>query len=389
MRNTIIEQDLPDIREAIVGFERYSFSSTLSERMKERSLSSAALGKRAGVSHTMVDKWLKEEARPNGKERMKELGMGLGMDAEELNAFLYRSGYPRLYVKNPLDSVAIQLLKTARGREDIVSIYRELLDVTRMDRFKPKAGDNDLRTSVMLSGLMKQVDEDLEQWLQDHRNDFVANSKSVIPDPALADYLRLYIGAATANALAATEELPAILVPTLTALLNGKSVTVRGLREKLMALGLYLNMTEEEIDVLLDFVRLRPLTEPVDRMDMALLLSVREAHERYALYEYDNLERIVKHLRSSEKREYKLLYPEYAYRLRCAKELADYYLRFESGDEEREFEERYTSYGDHGLMDYVRDVLNALLENGVLSPQEVGSFPELITRPEEGEKAWN
>ena len=384
--NIVIQRDLPMIVDALSDFDYYSFSEDLRRRMEASKFSSMALSKRVGVSHAVVDKWLKGAARPNGKERMKELGMGLGMDADELNVFLYRNGYPGLYVKNPLDSVAIQLLKTARGREDLVSIYRELLKTTQLDRFSPRTGDSDLRTSVMLSGLMKQVDEDLEAWLTEHRSDFVANSKSVTADPAMAEYLRLYIGEETAYALSNTAELPAILVPTLSAILNGKSVTVRGLREKLIALGLYLNLTEEEIDILLDFVRLRPFTEPVSRMEMALLLSVREAHEQYALYESENLERIVSRLHRSDKREYKLLYPEYAYRYSCAKERAEYYFRFEAGEEEKVFEACYTSYNDRGIMDYVRDILAALLNKAALSKAEIGSFPELIIRPEEGDK---
>lgn len=386
MKNRVMERDLPNIRESLRDFESYSFSADLDRRMKEQSLSSVTMGMRAGVSHAIVNKWLKNQARPNGKERMKELGMGLGMDVEELNRFLYRNGYPRLYVKNPLDSVAIQLLQRAQGREDIVSMYRELLEISQLNRFSPAPDANDLRTSVMLSGLLERDGERLEEWISENRPHFVADAKTALPDVHMAEFLRLYVGDESANSLYETAELPSLLVPVLTAVLNGKSVTVRGLREKLIALGLYLNLTEEEIDVLLEFVRLRPLTDPASRLEQAVLLSVREAHEQYALYESENLEKALKWLSASDKPYEQVLLPDYSYRFNIVNDLASYYLRSKLSDEDMEFRERYSSYGDKGLMDYVFDVLSGLAESGDLEKTEVEDFLENIRRNEEGEE---
>jgi len=386
LENRVISRDLPYIRQALSEFESYSFSEDIRSRMKALGLSSVALGNRAGVSHTVVDKWLKNKAKPNGKERMKELGMGLGMDTGELNRFLYRNGYPGLYVKNPLDSVAMELLRTARGREDMVSLYRELLDRLKLNRFTPVGGMNGLRTSVMLSGFMNQ--EDLSAWISAHRGDFVADAKTVLPDAHMGEFLRLYIGTESAYSLSVMAELPQLLVPVLTAILNGKSVSVRGLREKLIALGLYLNLTEEEIDALLTFVRLRPVSEPSSKSEMAVLLSLREAHEQYALYESENLERVLTRLAASQEPYCRALYADYALRAQNAEVLASYYLSQELSEEDREFRENYSSYGDRGLMDYVRDMLTALADSGELEKAEVQDFLENIRRNEEGDDSW-
>lgn len=388
MKNRVIQRDLPGISEALSEFESYNFSDDLRSRMNRLSLSSVALGERVGVSHTIVDKWLKNKARPNGKERMKELGMGLGMNADELNRFLFLNGYPRLYVKNPLDSVALQLLQTASGRGDVVELYQELLDKTQLRVFSPSLSVNDMVTSVMLSGLLKQNGEDLEGWLSEHKRDFVADAKSVIPDSRMGDFLRLYIGDESVYSLTATAELPPVLAPVLSAVLNRKSVTVRGLREKLIGLGLYLNLTEEEIDVLLCFVRLRGITVPVSRLDMALLLAIREGHEQYALYESENLEQVLPRIAASTLPYVRGLHYDYTLRLENARERADYYLRWELNEEEREFEERYTSYNDRGLMDYVFDILTALADEHQLQGSEIADFLENIQRPAEGESTW-
>jgi ribosome-binding protein aMBF1 (putative translation factor) len=90
----LLKENIELFHEALQDFEAYSFCADVRSRMDARGLSSSALGERMLVSHTIVDRWRQGKARPNGKERMKKLGMALGMDAEELDAFLYRNGYP-------------------------------------------------------------------------------------------------------------------------------------------------------------------------------------------------------------------------------------------------------------------------------------------------------
>lgn len=387
MSNGVIERDLPEICEALNDFESYSFPAELRGRMALLSLSSAALGERTGVSHTIVDKWLKELALPNGRERMKKLGMSLGMNESELNRFLLRNGYPALFAKNPLDGVALRLLTAAAGRADIVTLYDELAEKLDITSFTPKSSYYSLRTSVMLSGLMKREDGELADWLRENQQNFTADARTIVPDRALSTFLRLYIGEESINSLCQTCELPAALGSLLYALQSGKPVRVRGLREKLIALGLFFNMTEEEIDMLLGFVRLRPVTSPSSRLDMAVLLALREGHMHYALYESDNLERALALMQKNGGYGREL---EAEYRLRAlgARERADYYNRIERSAEELEYEEYYTAYSDHGLMDYVRDILTCLAEKNALRQSELDDLISYITRPEEGETSW-
>lgn len=85
----ILKEDIEQFCDALSELEVYSFPLELQRRMQLLRLSSTILAERAGVSHTIVDKWRKGKARPNGKERMKELGMALGMDATELDALRF------------------------------------------------------------------------------------------------------------------------------------------------------------------------------------------------------------------------------------------------------------------------------------------------------------
>ena len=133
----LLKDDIGQFCDSLTDYDAYNFSLEVRQRMDAMGLSSSALGERALVSHTIVDKWRQGKARPNGKERMKELGMALGMGTAELDAFLYRNGYPKLYAKNPLDSAAKLLLLNSAGRADVVDMYRELITRLGLTDYAP------------------------------------------------------------------------------------------------------------------------------------------------------------------------------------------------------------------------------------------------------------
>lgn len=385
---SFMTEDLELIREALEDFESYSLAAEVSRRMEERGLSAVELGKRCGVSHTMANRWRKGAARPNGKERMKELGMALGMDEGELNSFLYRSGYPSLFAKNPFDSAARVILLRYAGDADAVQKYRELIHRLRLDDLTPKA-PNSLESAVMSMELRDAAQADaVSTWFRAHERAFAADDKNMILGQRLAKFILLYIGDTTINQMAVTGELPVTLRNLLYPIFGEKAVAVRYLREKLISFGLYSDMTEEEIDVLLQCARLRPLSETVTAGDLAVLMAVRSGHERYPLYEYQNVSTVLTRLRAGVVRD-SALEGEYAQRLTLSRKLADYYLNSERSDSELTYERLYTSYSDRGLMDYVHDLLCTLRGGGDIQGAETDLIIEYTSRTEGGNSIWS
>ena len=386
----LLREDVGQIGEALAAFDAYDFSQDVQKLTEERSLSSSALGARCFVSHTIVDKWRQGKARPNGKERMKELGMALGMDTAQLDMFLYRNGYPKLYAKNPLDSAAKLLLLNSAGRADVVDMYRELIGRLGLTNYAPPKEALSLKTSVLNAELMEAARQgQVSDWFRAREKNFTGDAKSLLPDMRIIRYLLLYMGESSIHEMAVTGELPVTLKNLLYPLVGGKAVHVRGLREKLTAFGLYANMTEDELDVLLTYAKLRPISNPISRADLAVLSALREAHERYPFYEYENLKRIVKQLSASKEFYDMALLPEYEARLHNAGQRAAYYEKVVRTEDERLFEARYTSYSDRGVMDYMRDVLALLCEEELLGEADVMSFLALIQRTEAGISIWS
>ena len=383
-------EDMELICEGLDACAEYDFTRDLRQRMEAMPISSLALGVRCYVSHTIVDKWRQGKARPNSKERMKELGMALGMDAPALNTFLYLNGYPKLYAKNPLDSAARFTLEKDFGAADIVTKYRAMIERLGIGDFVPPANVEPLMTQVLSADLRQAAREgQVTSWFRRHEKHFSGGPKTQLPDLQIVRFFLLYLGESSIHELATTGELPPSLKAMLYALCGKRALFVHGLRDKLITFGLYSNMTEDEIDTLLNYARLRRISEPATKVDSAVLFALRNAHERYPYYEANNLTRIVSRLSSSSEVFDQVLLPVYRSRLAVASAHTRYYEKHHRTAEELLFEQTYTEYADRGVMDYVCDMLQLLAEKGVLSRDQVKPMCALLSRTQDGETIWD
>ncbi|MCE5189610.1 MAG: hypothetical protein LLF75_10600 [Eubacteriales bacterium] len=381
-----LQDDLALMREMLEGFEDYRFCLDLRERMDKIGLSANALSKRAMVSHTAVGKWISGDARPQGKERMKMLGMALGLSATELDAFLYENGYPRLYVKNPLDNACRLILKSHKGRADIVPRYRTFLKLYCAQSFPP-TDERFERESEVLSSSFEAVDsaEAFAAWLNRNSRFFCASARTVTAGLQLMRRVYLYLGESSVNDLYTVSELPLPVRNLLYALLGSHELPVKGFRNKLIAFGLYENMIEEEFDTLLADAKLRGLSEPKTKMEQVLLTAVRTAHEKYPYYEYETMQNLTSRIRDGlllakdeeQKARFALLLKPYEVRLEQASLRAAYYDEHRTKDDEA-FERSYTSYSDRGLMHYIMDVLKIFAAEGTVDRAEANEMISLL-----------
>ena len=386
IKRVILEDDLILIGDALVGFENYDFAKDVKERLCALGLSANELGKRCLVTHTIIGKWCSGAAKPHGKERMKELGMALAMNENDLNAFLFANCYPRLYAKSPLDNACKLVLRTMSGQQNIVQIYREFIDQYGLGSYTPSPGRLDIATTLMSRNFNAVANKtDFEKWLTDEAMHFGASAKAQMANTKLIRFIHLYIGSSTIYELYSVGELPAPIKSLLYPLVADREFAVRGLREKLIAFGLYYNMTEEEMDLMLGYANLRLFTEPRTLLEHAMLTALRCAHERYPYFELSGIQRMVEYMRGaieqaadeSEEarlREQATLYNE---QLQNASVRVSYFDEHKN-ETDRLFEQQYTDYADRRIMDYMRDVLVFLAEDGILTGNETSNMLEVL-----------
>lgn len=386
-KTALLADDIKRLSESLGSFESYDFVADIWRYMDKLGLSNNALAKRAAVSHTMVNKWLTQNARPHGKERMKELGMALGMNETELNEFLYSNCYPKLYIKSPLDTACKMLLRTAAGSDNIVKLYRDILELRKLKDYVLPSDRVEILTAELSQNFRFVSTKGFEAWLEQNDKHFGASAKAQIPNSAIVQFILLYLGQESIYKLYNVKLLPVAVKDLLYPLVSNKEIVLKGLRDKLIAFGLFMNMTEDEIDIMLSYTKLRPLSEPRTKLDCAVLTAVRCAHERYPYFEYSNMLRLTREItrlsgNSQTPRERSGLEELYNY---YYNQLPNLQYRVEYYDKHRNeadmlFED---SYADHRIIRYMADTLILLNSERILAETETKEFLELIEAYEE------
>jgi len=376
-KNSIFSDDIELIKEQLEEFSGYNFAEDLSARMELHGLSNSALASRANVSHVTVGKWLSKGAKPHGKERFKELGMALGMNESELNSFLLANCYPRLYMKNPLDAACRFVLSQSAGEDFAVKVYNEFISIYNYNSFTLHSEPADIYTAELSRNIGDVTSiKSLEAWMREHSKYFRAYDKAYIPHNELISFILLYIGEQSVNDMYVTGELPLTVKNLLYPLIAQDEIVVKGLRAKLIVFGLYQNMNEYEIDIMLNIAKLQPITEPLEKVDSVLLTSLRCAHERYPYFELNNAERVLASMVDNKMPELHGFFYEQKYR---ASELVNYYEKDgHKSSVDMMFEENYTDYADSSIINYMRDIFILMISGGLLTEAETAEYLALM-----------
>lgn len=251
----------------------------ITELAAQSGLSRADFAHRCGVSRQSLHKWM-NGAIPKAREDYIRIGFASGMSFREMDDFLRKYGrYSGLYPKSLEDSVCIFVLNsqeiphTFQSFETILkNIRSELEQASLMDR-ESTMGTVTVRSNLL--GLRNE--EELAMFIIKHVNTYrtkyyrlfdsieaylVANSLDVVTNKPLS-----------VNFLADEQKWSASLKQTVYQI---RQKTWFPLRKKLILLGLYLNMTVDQLNDTLKLAQMEPLsiTNP---MECALIFAVTDA----------------------------------------------------------------------------------------------------------------
>ena len=232
---------------------------------------------KCGFSKNTIRSWCNKGIVPRNRKEFIKLGMGLGMSEEEINHLLQRyAKYPKLYAKNIDDAIYLFAIHNRKDFE-----YTECLRAALIDRFQLielTRGSIQLftRESIQLNTLYKtekvrqdllaiQFEEELIAFIDTHLDMFAAVYNDLI------NFIDNYILINTLDnvSFASEESLYSFLKSKInnTRLISLFSNMISMLRKhraipdktKLIAFGLYLNMSVSELNMMLQKAGMEPL----------------------------------------------------------------------------------------------------------------------------------
>ena len=258
-------EDLQKILSALQN-EREAWSAKIREILRNSAYSERQFAALCEVTHAAVGKW-KNGARPNGRDDFIKIGFAAHYDLDEMNRFLQRYGkFPALYPRSLEDSVYIFTLNSNvcpheyRYAQEILQGIRE-----RMEQMR-ETSVNSMDTGRLRSGLMSlNAPADLRRFMEENAASYRE------PYGNLCDYISFYLE---------MNERPmswfclnASLTKCVSAIRNRKWFPIR---RKVIALGVHLDMTVDEMNRMLTMAHMETLC-PKNPVESAIIYAVTDA----------------------------------------------------------------------------------------------------------------
>lgn len=257
--------------------QRILWKEKIESIMQENDYNLAALAKLCGVSHVAVRKWC-DGALPQSRDLFIRIGFAAHYDLEEMNQFLRRYGcYPALYAKSLEDSVYIFVLSSDKIPHTYAMCER-ILEQLRLSIQGAEEGEGCQDTVQMLLDLINlETEKELISFVQKnsaaYRNAY-QNFYEYIKNFVEANSVDIVSGKRySLNAFADLQGWSSSLRKCVSAIYRGNYFPMR---RKVIALGLFLNMNLNQINVALRLANMEELYAK-NPMESAIIYALEDA----------------------------------------------------------------------------------------------------------------
>lgn len=258
--------------------ESAAWKGKIREIIADNGYSKTEMAMLCGVSRTAVSKWC-NGSLPSSRDDFIRVGFAAHYNLIEMNFFLQRYGkYPALYAKSLEDSVYIFVLNSSIFPHTYEFCWETTISVR--DCMQNSGGVcANIYSTVQLDSRLSQLDtiEQLEEFVEENAVTFR------VPYARLYAYIKAFITAnnidyvtnkvLSVDSLATAQNWSSSLRQCVSAIRQGKWFP---LRRKVIALGLHLNMTTEQINEMLRFAQMEPLC-PKNPVESAIIFAVDDA----------------------------------------------------------------------------------------------------------------
>lgn len=282
LKNRILHSDdLADFKNEILSLlqsERDAWKAKVAEIIAQNGYSKESFAKACQVSRPAVFKWC-EGALPSSRNDYIRIGFAAHYTLDEMNTFLQRYGrYPALYAKSLEDSVYIYVLNS----DDCPHTYDFCCETIVAIKEQMQSTSDDANamyeTTQMSDTLMKvQSVAELTEFIQSHAAGYrtaYAKFYAYVNAFLIANNINFAEGRDfSVQSLANAQEWTSSLRQSVSAIRQKKWFP---LRRKVIALGLHLNMTAEQINEMLTLAQMEPLCAK-NPVESAIIFAVEDA----------------------------------------------------------------------------------------------------------------
>lgn len=264
-------EDENDIQKLLHDYDEYylNWQKYINYQIEQNGMSYYGLALQSGISKNTIKKWCRQGGAPRSRNTYIKLGFGFGMNSKMVNYMLTRyGGYHRLHVKNLFDAVCVWLLDkggfTYKDAEYLYNIYCGDKWSIRYDKIETQVLHNKISAINTEQLFLEFVKSNLKLFtptyskLNEYLRGFIVANKS-------------YEGAVSVHSICIEKGIPARFEKVISEIGSGKPPR----REKLIALGLHLDMMTDEINLLLELAGMESLCAR-NRIECVLIYALQK-----------------------------------------------------------------------------------------------------------------
>lgn len=260
----------------------------INEILTDNNMSQSELAKRCGVSRSSVLYWTKGSI-PQNRDMFIRIGFAAGYSLDEMNFFLKRYGrYPELYSKSLEDSIYMFVLNS-KEIEHSYEACRQVFErveksLEKVDR--TKTVERKVET-VAFSGYIMNISAvgELKEFVHEYKDVYMEAYHN------LYAYVKEYIRANNANYIDVIDEDSVNSLAETLGWSSSLRKTVYSIyqnnwvprRNKVISLGIHLNMTVEEINKMLTLAKMEGLYV-VNTIESIIMFAVYDAELNDQIY---------------------------------------------------------------------------------------------------------
>lgn len=256
--------DVDELKETVfprLCSQKEDWTRKINEIFSDSKTTKVKFAEKCRVSRVTLNKWLVEGRIPKSRGTFLRIGMAAGYNVEQMNRFLQRYGrYTSLYSKSLEDCVCIYVLNHDYG-DETVDKYEYILDKIKGRILRNDRDDEveDISTVKFDAKLFEVQDEDeLEQFIEENSSVF-ANAYH-----KLYAYIKINLEAncdsyeyqGVVSRMAEEQQWSASLKNCVSAIRQNQWYPTRN---KIISLGLHLNMDHEQVNEMLELAHMEPL----------------------------------------------------------------------------------------------------------------------------------
>jgi hypothetical protein len=274
-------EDIDDVRQIFNRFSKYyvDWKDYINKLVEEHAgFSPGNLAKLCGFSVNTVKKWCGNGDMPRSRKEFLKLGIGLGFNLDEINRLLQRYGkYHKLYAKNIEDAICIFSISNKLSFGEFEQLKKEFIEI-----YAQSGEGNDLIVSteqIQSDILSLKLKQELAVFISDNYAVFSNAYKKLIN--FIDAYVKIncldFTGTDGKDSLNALLEMQ-VKSPKLVAGFNDMVSELRRHKtipdkSKLIAFGLYLNMTMDDVNLMLGMAGFEPLCAK-DKLESVLIYAL-------------------------------------------------------------------------------------------------------------------